>query len=720
MLIDEPSIPLECAITFIVKEPQELSFLIADRPSPNDSIEVAQKKLSEHRQHVQKIVYYNNLSALEEIKNLCDFNDFEVSTISSTIRIKTEKSNITLDLLTKCNELLNKNSYIDQIFISEAIDYDNKTQELANTFPRINVETMINAGTFTGEGVTIGIVEAAGVAQLNTYSGTNSNNNDYTDRDVRIRPGHTGNSTHADAVTMIAAGNNGIARGSNILSSLATDGPNNYFGWMIDEGANIINTSFGAGNDTTHGTYTSQAIIADQIIRQNLVTIVGSAGNTNTSPQRRITSPKTAFNYITVGNSATSTTTLHNSSCFREQPGYGASKPNLVAPGSLSTNAQTGNGTSFASPQVAGALALLMEEFPYLVAYPELNLAIVTASASPMSANYNSSSSDSESTFDASGLHNQIGSGLLNYEKMREAANNCISITRPANSSEGTIGQTIEFNAVKNQRVRASLAWLAAGVTSNNFTNYDLYLHRINTNGTYTLLKHIDGATNNVEFLDYTFGNDGTFRLSIQQQTTNSRTDYIALSYVLINESDGGSRSGGVVGHTCANYNEWTGSNSIHYIRCSCGYSAPESHSKYVVGNWEYCYYCTYSRNLSSHTHSYGAPYIPIPPTHNFDIRRHYATCDCGDVIIRQCIAFAPEPGEIAYCYFCGQDMGDGIIMTMTELPLIIDDHDYCYDTSCTLATNYVDQEVKTDLYFIERRELFCINKNKKREKDYN
>ena len=111
-----------------------------------------------------------------------------------------------------------------------------------------------------------------------------------------------------------------------------------------------------------------------------------------------------------------------------------------------------GNGTSFASPQVAGALALLMEEFPYLVAYPELNLAIVTASASPMSANYNISSSDSESTFDASGLHNQIGSGLLNYEMMREAANNYISVTRPSNSSIEMIPQTIEFNAVKKSK----------------------------------------------------------------------------------------------------------------------------------------------------------------------------------------------------------------------------------------------------------------------------
>lgn len=144
-------------------------------------------------------------------------------------------------------------------------------------------------------------------------------------------------------------------------------------------------------------------------------------------------------------------------------------------------------------------------------------------------------------------------------------------------------------------------------------------------------------------------------------------------------------------------------------------------HNKYIVGNWEYCYDCTYSKNLNSHTHSYGAPYIPIPPINQFDMRRHYTTCDCGDVITRPCMAFAPEPGETAYCYFCGQDMGNGIIMLMNELSSVIEDyqHDYCYNISCTLINDNLDHEAKTNLYYIERRELLYVNSNNEKEKKY-
>lgn len=702
-------------IRFFINEPDEVSRIVFDKPTSYDTLEIAQEKLKNYREQVQELVYTNNLNAVKHLKDIFN-NNITISHIYSMVSIEVITTEITQEKISIMNSILDTIPLIDDIYIRDIYTQNIVVDELVDTFPRINIDGMINSGTYTGNGITVGIVEAGGVLDLDTYS-------DYFERDILIRDGQTITTDHANHVGMIAIGNNGIARGSRVLSSMTTGGVDSYLTWMINEGANIINTSFGSVNDNINGTYSSDARLVDQTVRNYFITMVGSAGNSNTSPQLRTTSPKTGYNYVTVGNSNTSTANISSQSCFREQTGYGASKPNLVAPGYVTTNSYGGGGmggTSFASPQVVGALALLMEEFPYLVAHPELNLAIITASASPMSANYNSSSSDSESTFDASGLHNQIGSGLLNYEKMREAANNYISITRPANSSTGTLGQTIEFNAVKNQRVRASLAWLAAGATSDNFTNYDLYLHRKNSNGTYTLLKHIDGDTNNVEFLDYTFGNNGNFRLSIQQKTANSRTDYIALSYVLIDENVGGSRSGGII-HTCYYYTEWTGSSSIHYIRCDCGYSVSESHSKYVVGDWEYCHDCNYSGNLDSHTHSYGAPYIPIKPINSIEMRRHYTTCYCGDVIIRPCMAFLTEPGETAYCYFCGQDMGEASIMIISELHSSIEGqhNGYCCEVSYTLINYIVDHELKMDLYFIERRNLLHINRNNKREKEY-
>lgn len=55
LAVDEPSVPLESEITFIVKEPQEFSSLIAERPSSKDSMETAQEKLKSHRKYVQEL-----------------------------------------------------------------------------------------------------------------------------------------------------------------------------------------------------------------------------------------------------------------------------------------------------------------------------------------------------------------------------------------------------------------------------------------------------------------------------------------------------------------------------------------------------------------------------------------------------------------------------------------------------------------------------------------
>ena len=180
--------------------------------------------------------------------------------------------------------------------------------------------------------------------------------------------------------------------------------------------------------------------------------MVGLAGNTNTSPMLRITSPKTGFNYITVGNSGSSSLYRNEDSCFREQDGYYASKPTLMAPGTTTTNADSGSGTSFSSPQVAGCLALLMEEFPYLKFYPELCTSILVSSATPMSSTYNSDSG--ENHYDASGLHNEIGSGLLNYEKMREAANQFLSIAVPVSTKSSYTGP---LDPIVTNRIKRSI-----------------------------------------------------------------------------------------------------------------------------------------------------------------------------------------------------------------------------------------------------------------------
>lgn len=123
------------------------------------------------------------------------------------------------------------------------------------------------------------------------------------------------------------------------------------------------------------------------------------------------------------------------------------------------------------------------------------------------------------------------------------------------------------------------------------------------------------------------------------------------------------------------------------------------------------------------HTHHYGAPYIPILPINHFDMRKHYSTCACGDVIVRPCMAFAPEPDETAYCYFCGQDMGSGIIQLMNIDDLLKYENDCsdCYDNciDCYInGNNCFDCDV--DVYYFERKEIVFIEKNRKNTSYFN
>jgi len=560
-------------VRFFIEEPMELKLMNFNRPEKNDSVNVAQTKLKEIRQKTKEIIISNNLRALEELKEIAPIEDFEIGTFSSVIRLKIDNQELNEEFIETIQKKYNESELINEVYISEEIT--NISNELLYALPIINVSSMIDSGFYLGRNINVGIAESGAVLNVNNFS------NDYYGRNIVIKSDETMNYYHADAVAMVAVGNNGIARGSNIYSAYGNPRSNYFVDWFISNNVNLINTSYGDKNILTGGTYTSVAREIDQIIKYTFISFIGSSGNyeENKYESYNVTSPKTAYNYITVGATSANNPNSQKASysCYREESSYGGSKPNLMAPGTLTTNAVSGSGTSFAAPQVTGCLALLMEEYPYLIGYPELCLSIVTSSASPMSTIYNANSG--ENVYNSSGLHNQIGAGLLNYEKMREAASRCLDIYRPANSSTGMLSDYIEFNANSSQRIRASLAWLANGTTTNNITNYDLYLYKKNGND-YSLVKYINGATNNVEFLDYNVQYSGTYRLAIIQKNSNSASDYLGLSYVLIDDSVGGSVSGGIE----TNYHEHTYSsyvsisNTHHRGTCSCGETKDDVH----------------------------------------------------------------------------------------------------------------------------------------------
>lgn len=509
--------------------------------------EEARTLLKERREYVASEIQANNEFRLREIEAVTGIEGFQAEAYASLITLDIPKGEeLDGEILDSLEDILDSSSEIKEIYVSEIVSEANGAEDylsIETAMEYVNVSDMVDSGEYTGEGVTVAIVDG-GALNVADYSGNTPSDNDYTGRNITIREGATVDGTHADVVAMIAVGNNGIARGTDILSCKSSTAVTNYLPWVISEGANIVNTSYSVYDPSYNGYYTSDAMIADQIMKNSLLTMVGSAGNYNGEDEYRfyIGSPKTAYNYITVGSTDTSASTLWDSSAFKETDEYSGSKPTLVAPGGIQANAAGGSGTSNAAPMVTGCLALLMEEYPVLMLHPELCSSIVTSSASPMSEDYNETSGDSY--YDGSGLHNQIGAGLLNYGKMREAAANMLTAEIPADSPGGLIDEGIEIVAREGQRIRASGAWLARGADTANFTNYDLRLYKVGFGGEKELVSYISDFDNNLEFIDFEVQTSGTYWLTLYHSFSTYLDDPVALSYVLIDSDVGGSTSG--------------------------------------------------------------------------------------------------------------------------------------------------------------------------------
>ncbi len=130
--------------------------------------------------------------------------------------------------------------------------------------------------------------------------------------------------------------------------------------WSIANGAQVIQLSMGSPASSC---YQSPISVAINRTAQN-ITIVIPAGNTGPSDQT-INVPGCAENALTVGASNEDTVESYSS---RGPTDYGAQKPDIVAPGTLITAATNDGvsfssftGTSFASPHVAGVVALMLQ-----------------------------------------------------------------------------------------------------------------------------------------------------------------------------------------------------------------------------------------------------------------------------------------------------------------------------------------------------------------------
>ncbi len=248
-------------------------------------------------------------------------------------------------------------------------------------------------GGTTGAGAKVSIVESGAVCTSNPF---------LTVAATRTAGGVSSHTTGvASCVASTHSTHRGVAPGATIISANAADflsqtsnvtsqmpGSVAAVSWSINNGAQIMNLSYGAG--APNSTVYSFDKYLDYVVRNSAKTIAIACGNSGSYAG----DPGAGFNAIAVGNfndmgsSAWSGETMAGSSSWRN-PSTGVETPQVAAPGSgitmLSCNASitgyTASGTSFSSPITAGVAALVVSKQPSLGSWPEAVRAIIMATA---------------------------------------------------------------------------------------------------------------------------------------------------------------------------------------------------------------------------------------------------------------------------------------------------------------------------------------------------
>lgn len=251
---------------------------------------------------------------------------------------------------------------------------------------------------YSGNGMIVGMSEATGFPDDSSWYFYNNN----VVLDPSLTPGYI--ASHASAVGSVIAGRsssgvltvNGVVPDATLLATYDYgDGSYSDIEWLLTEGADVINCSWGivSSDDSIYGRYNAIDRWFDHIAINHSVHVVVSAGNYNTDsfwmtisgvsteiviPEAKrgfVTSPGVAMNVITVGAlDDCQTSSDRTDDIIADFSSYlslesGIQKPDMVAPGVGIDPSYYGSfsGTSFSAPIVAGVVAQVCQMKPELL-----------------------------------------------------------------------------------------------------------------------------------------------------------------------------------------------------------------------------------------------------------------------------------------------------------------------------------------------------------------
>ncbi len=253
---------------------------------------------------------------------------------------------------------------------------------LDESVPRIGAPAAWAAG-YTGEGVTVGVVDSgvdqthpdlAGRERAERNFGESPDNVDRAGHGTHVGATVAGVAPGAKLLDAKVFDDDGFATESSIIAGMT---------WAVEQGADVLNLSLGA--EDRPGVDPVEAAV-NTLSAEHGVLVVAAAGNAYRPGT--VGSPASADAALAVG-AVDGSDAMALFSSRGPRVGDGAVKPEITAPGVGITAAQPGggyaewDGTSMASPHVAGAAALLAQRRPEWTG-AQLKAALV-ASATPSS-----------------------------------------------------------------------------------------------------------------------------------------------------------------------------------------------------------------------------------------------------------------------------------------------------------------------------------------------
>ena len=398
-----------------------------------------------------------------------------------------------------------------------------------NTITKVNsVHTSSNYG-YTGRGVKVGVFDI-GLPDTSKFSNLDIRK---TITNVNGIPAEKHASTVLEVVSSVAPNAEYYLAASNTgVDDLAV------IEELLDCGVNVITSSCSIGGGMSGCKYEQIEIWLDHIAYQHDVHFVQAAGNMGGgSTNGGVTGPGPgcmAYNIVVVGNINANGTLTYSDDVIDPKSSYYsgvnlANKPDICAPatGMISKfyTAPTG-GTSFATPQVAGVIALLCEQRPALKTQQTSVKAILTAGTNfasphcytPSNANYKI-----------------YGSGLLDCVGACYVAGNYRYLNSSIASGSTSKTHTFTVNS-SDSRIRVSLAFNMRSIASGDDHNHITYLKLSDLD---IQVKDPSGrvvgtsrtSNNNVEIVDFVPTTTGKYSIVVTRVDKLSETVYYGLAW---------------------------------------------------------------------------------------------------------------------------------------------------------------------------------------------